>query len=111
VRSLTDKSPPALRLQADLLAILELPVLVVLDEAYIEFASEPSRLAWVTQRHNLVVLRTFSKSAGEGRGGRLRDRGFHGPACRGDDLGAWVKQSAGERGKELWAPRRDQDCS
>ena len=43
--------------------ILQLPVLVVLDEAYIEFADEPSRLKWVQQYENLVVLRTFSKSA------------------------------------------------
>ncbi|GFR47808.1 hypothetical protein Agub_g9584, partial [Astrephomene gubernaculifera] len=49
--------------ESDLLSLLELPVLVVLDEAYIEFSSEPSRMHWVTQRHNLVVLRTFSKSA------------------------------------------------
>ena len=44
-------------------AILRLPVLVVLDEAYIEFANEPSRIKWVQQYDNLVVLRTFSKSA------------------------------------------------
>ncbi|KAG2434176.1 hypothetical protein HXX76_007903 [Chlamydomonas incerta] len=49
--------------EADLLAILELPVLVVLDEAYIEFSTEASRMHWVLQRHNLIVLRTFSKSA------------------------------------------------
>jgi histidinol-phosphate aminotransferase len=30
--------------EEDLLALLELPVLVVLDEAYIEFADEPSRV-------------------------------------------------------------------
>lgn len=46
-------------------AILALPVLVVLDEAYIEFSSEPSRIKWVQTHDNLVVLRTFSKSAGE----------------------------------------------
>ncbi|EFJ46061.1 hypothetical protein VOLCADRAFT_109854 [Volvox carteri f. nagariensis] len=49
--------------ESDLLAILDLPVLVVLDEAYIEFSTEASRMHWVTERHNLVVLRTFSKSA------------------------------------------------
>ncbi len=45
--------------------LLELPVLVVLDEAYIEFA-EPgsSLLAEAPRRENLVVLRTFSKWAG-----------------------------------------------
>ena len=49
--------------EADLLAVLRLPVLVVLDEAYIEFAEEPSRMDWVQRHDNLVVLRTFSKSA------------------------------------------------
>ena len=44
-------------------SILRLPVLVVLDEAYIEFADEPSRIKWVQHYDNLVVLRTFSKSA------------------------------------------------
>eukprot|EP00195_Chlamydomonas_chlamydogama_P013067 CAMPEP_0202901950 /NCGR_PEP_ID=MMETSP1392-20130828/15494_1 /ASSEMBLY_ACC=CAM_ASM_000868 /TAXON_ID=225041 /ORGANISM="Chlamydomonas chlamydogama, Strain SAG 11-48b" /LENGTH=377 /DNA_ID=CAMNT_0049588615 /DNA_START=178 /DNA_END=1311 /DNA_ORIENTATION=+ len=44
-------------------AILELPVLVVLDEAYIEFSTEKSKVKWVQQYNNLVVLRTFSKSA------------------------------------------------
>ncbi len=49
--------------EAELKAILQLPVLVVLDEAYIEFANEPSRIKWVQDYDNLVVLRTFSKSA------------------------------------------------
>ncbi|KAF8072423.1 HISN6B [Scenedesmus sp. PABB004] len=49
---------------ADLRAVLALPVLVVLDEAYIEFATDlPSRMAWVAEHPNLVVLRTFSKCA------------------------------------------------
>lgn len=47
--------------------LLALPLLVVLDEAYIEFA-EPagvtSRASWVAGTDNLVVLRTFSKLAG-----------------------------------------------
>lgn len=47
----------------DILAILALPVLVVLDEAYIEFSNVPSKLKWVQKYNNLVVLRTFSKSA------------------------------------------------
>ena len=47
----------------DLLEILALPVLVVLDEAYIEFSDEPSKLGWVATHSNLVVLRTFSKCA------------------------------------------------
>ena len=49
--------------EEELKAILQLPVLVVLDEAYIEFADEPSRIKWVQTYDNLVVLRTFSKSA------------------------------------------------
>mgnify|MGYP003575160004 CR=1 FL=1 len=49
--------------------LLELPLLVVLDEAYIEFAGKNlgvglSRIREVPARDNLVVLRTFSKWAG-----------------------------------------------
>lgn len=44
--------------------LLELPLLVVLDEAYVEFADYPSRAKWVLEHDNLVVLRTFSKAAG-----------------------------------------------
>jgi histidinol-phosphate aminotransferase len=44
--------------------LVNLPLLVVLDEAYVEFADHPSRAPLVTQRDNLVVLRTFSKAAG-----------------------------------------------
>ena len=49
--------------------LLELPTIVVLDEAYIEFAgenlgSEVSRIREVPLRENLIVLRTFSKWAG-----------------------------------------------
>ena len=51
--------------------LLALPVLVVIDEAYIEFTQAGgrlgealTRLAEVPQRENLVVLRTFSKWAG-----------------------------------------------
>jgi histidinol-phosphate aminotransferase len=44
--------------------LLRLPLLVVLDEAYVEFADNPSRAAWVERHENLVVLRTFSKAAG-----------------------------------------------
>jgi Aminotransferase class I and II len=50
--------------QGDLLRVLALRVLVVLDEAYVDFSTEPSRLDWVLRHDNLVVLRTFSKSAG-----------------------------------------------
>jgi len=56
---------------ADLKKILELPVLVVLDEAYIEFTADyeiewrkNSRINWVAAHEHLVVLRTFSKWAG-----------------------------------------------
>lgn len=49
--------------------LLSLPLLVVLDEAYIEFAGKNlgaslSRIREVPQRENLVVLRTFSKWVG-----------------------------------------------
>jgi histidinol-phosphate aminotransferase len=43
--------------------LLALPLVVVLDEAYVEFASG-SRVAEVDKRDNLIVLRTFSKWAG-----------------------------------------------
>jgi histidinol-phosphate aminotransferase len=49
--------------------LLKLPLLVVLDEAYIEFAGDDlgaglSFIREVPERENLVVLRTFSKWAG-----------------------------------------------
>ena len=49
--------------------LLSLPTLIVLDEAYIEFAGEDlganlSRIREVPVRENLIVLRTFSKWAG-----------------------------------------------
>ena len=53
--------------------LLQLPLIVVLDEAYIEFAhpvdavSQPhpiGRANWVLEHENLIVLRTFSKWAG-----------------------------------------------
>jgi histidinol-phosphate aminotransferase len=49
--------------------LLSLPTLIVLDEAYIEFAGENlganlSRIREVSSRENLIVLRTFSKWAG-----------------------------------------------
>ena len=50
-------------------ALLDLPTLVVVDEAYIEFADDSlghtlSLIAEVPRRENLVVLRTFSKWGG-----------------------------------------------
>ncbi len=51
---------------ADLRRLLDLPLLLVLDEAYIEFAAvdgAQSRFNWALDHENLVVLRTFSKLA------------------------------------------------
>ncbi|MBK8431692.1 MAG: histidinol-phosphate transaminase [Chloroflexi bacterium] len=51
----------------DLRRLLQLPVLVVLDEAYIEFAQvqgATSHIGWTADYDNLCVLRTFSKLAG-----------------------------------------------
>ncbi len=51
-------------------ALLELPTLLVLDEAYIEFTGQGrlgelgSRIKQVARRDNLIVMRTFSKWAG-----------------------------------------------
>lgn len=50
--------------EADLKRLLALPLVVVLDEAYIDFSTQPSRAGWVAQHDNLIVLRTFSKLAG-----------------------------------------------
>lgn len=45
--------------------LLKLPIVVVVDEAYVEFATgDVSVAAWVPSTPNLVVLRTFSKWAG-----------------------------------------------
>jgi histidinol-phosphate aminotransferase len=50
--------------------LLQLPLVVVLDEAYVEFAGQVrlgedvSRIGRVLERDNLIVLRTFSKWAG-----------------------------------------------
>jgi len=49
---------------ADLARLLALPLVVVLDEAYIEFAEAPGRIRQVVDHENLIVLRTFSKWAG-----------------------------------------------
>ncbi len=55
--------------ESELEALLDLPALLVLDEAYIEFsasnlANVTTRIKAVTEYPNLVVLRTFSKWAG-----------------------------------------------
>lgn len=50
---------------SDLRRLLALPLLVVVDEAYVEFAGlEHSVAPWVAGHANLVVLRSFSKWAG-----------------------------------------------
>ena len=48
----------------DIAKLLALPVLIVLDEAYLEFTGSKSLIVEVPDRQNLVVLRTFSKWAG-----------------------------------------------
>ncbi len=50
--------------EEDLKALLALPVMVVVDEAYIEFAGRPALAPRVLNHDNLIVLRTFSKWAG-----------------------------------------------
>lgn len=59
-------NPDGSLLGADALRrLLRLPVLVIVDEAYIEFAGlEHSVASWVLEHDNLIVLRTFSKWAG-----------------------------------------------
>jgi len=49
---------------ADLRRLLALPIVVVLDEAYIEFSGTPGHARWVLEHDNLIVLRTFSKRGG-----------------------------------------------
>ena len=49
--------------EADLRRLLQLPVVVVVDEAYTEFSGE-TVASWVPHYPNLVVMRTFSKWAG-----------------------------------------------
>jgi histidinol-phosphate aminotransferase len=49
----------------DVALLLQLPLVVVVDEAYIEFAGLDHSVAdWVVRHENLIVLRTFSKWAG-----------------------------------------------
>jgi histidinol-phosphate aminotransferase len=49
----------------DLRRLMNLPLMVVLDEAYIHFAGENhSAIGMVSQAKNLIVLRTFSKWGG-----------------------------------------------
>ena len=66
----TPNNPDGSLLEAKVIdKLLDLPMLLVLDEAYIEFAGDNlganlSRMQEVPSRENLVVLRTFSKWAG-----------------------------------------------
>lgn len=46
--------------------LISLPILVLIDEAYIEFSNSQSLAKLVPQYDNLVVLRTFSKAYGLG---------------------------------------------
>ncbi|MBY8980337.1 MAG: aminotransferase class I/II-fold pyridoxal phosphate-dependent enzyme [Candidatus Lokiarchaeota archaeon] len=46
--------------------LASLPVLIVIDEAYIEFSVFQSLAKWVSKYDNFVVLRTFSKAYGLG---------------------------------------------
>ncbi len=46
--------------------LISLPILVIIDEAYIEFSNFQSFAKYVPQYENLVVLRTFSKAYGLG---------------------------------------------
>ena len=82
-QTISDQSPKVLFLTSpnnpdgnlisdeELVELLQLPVMVVHDEAYIEFTGDQpedwkskSRIHWVPRFSNLVVLRTFSKWAG-----------------------------------------------
>ena len=49
----------------DLGRLLDLPIAVILDEAYVEFHGR-SRVNRVMEHENLIVLRTFSKMGGVG---------------------------------------------
>jgi histidinol-phosphate aminotransferase len=67
----TPNNPDGSMIPDDVLdELLQLPLIVVLDEAYIEFSGRgnlgqhASRLTQVSAHNNLIVLRTFSKWAG-----------------------------------------------
>ena len=52
-------------LEQDVLALLDTGRIVVVDEAYVEFADNPRGLAHLVPKYrNLIVMRTFSKWAG-----------------------------------------------
>jgi histidinol-phosphate aminotransferase len=61
----TPGNPTGFRLSiSDTSKLLALPVVVVLDEAYIEFTDSHSLIGEAPERENLIVLRSFSKWAG-----------------------------------------------
>lgn len=67
----TPNNPDGSMIPDDILdELLQLPLILILDEAYIEFSGQgdlgknASRLQQVLQHDNLIVLRTFSKWAG-----------------------------------------------
>ncbi|MFX0012501.1 MAG: pyridoxal phosphate-dependent aminotransferase [Candidatus Hermodarchaeota archaeon] len=47
-------------------SLVSLPILLIVDEAYIEFSDFQSLDNWIPQYDNIVVLRTFSKAYGLG---------------------------------------------
>lgn len=47
-------------------SLVSLPILLIVDEAYIEFSNYQSLANWIPQYDNIVVLRTFSKAYGLG---------------------------------------------
>ncbi len=61
----TPNNPDGSTLSPEILEqLLALPLIVVVDEAYQEFAQVPSFIPWVNRFDNLIVLRTFAKWAG-----------------------------------------------
>lgn len=50
--------------ESEIKQLLALPTMIVLDEAYNEFAGVESLVSWVNDYPNLIVLRTMSKWAG-----------------------------------------------
>ena len=50
--------------QEDIRRLLEMGCLVVVDEAYVDFASSESLLNWIDNYPNLIVTQTFSKALG-----------------------------------------------
>ncbi len=50
--------------EASILELLELNILVIVDEAYIDFSDSPSWSARLAEFNNLIVTQTFSKAYG-----------------------------------------------